>query len=129
MVSYWQDGIFTFRYELHSQLGYQLSPCPANVHLQCSAAAQELEDGHWISTARGPPSDIVDASGKFLSTFECCVLADERLKEQLERLEPAFEMKSVADLVPSCMQDQYSQVVSHHLPLKSVYLKGKAEGP
>ena len=61
---------------------------------------QPLEADHWISTARGPPSAIVDAHGQFTKTFAELQMSDAAVSEQLALPEPPFEKKTIADLVP-----------------------------
>ena len=66
---------------------------------------QPLEADHWISVARGPPRDMVDANGEFRKTFG--TLAPE-LGPELERAEHAFEKKTVAELIADDMRAQYA---------------------
>ena len=65
---------------------------------------QPLEADHWISTARGPPSAIVDAHGQFTKTFAEFQMSDAAVSEQLAQPEPPFEMKTIAELVPDEMR-------------------------
>jgi len=59
---------------------------------------QSLEADHWISVARGPPSDIIDAHGTFKKSFGATV-SSETLNAELARREPQFVMKTTLDLV------------------------------
>ena len=73
-----------------------------------SVRAQSLEADHWISSARGPPSDVVDAHGNFRNT-----LADvptNVVGEQLAFAEPPFVYKTLADLVSDEMKAEYAKV-------------------
>ena len=60
---------------------------------------QPLEADHWVSTARGPPSDIVDAHGAFTKTFGEVRPPPAAITEQLALPEPPFAIKTIADLV------------------------------
>ena len=42
--------------------------------------SQRLSGGHWVSVARGPPEDIVDAWGTFTSTLRSRSLSAEQMK-------------------------------------------------
>lgn len=49
--------------------------CVAGAELACVAHRwrfflQELSDGHWVSVARGPPENIVDAWREFTGTLQ-----------------------------------------------------------
>ena len=64
-----------------------------------------LEADHWISVARGPPTDMIDANGDFKKTFGRLTLP---IGAELERPEHRFQPKRVADLVADDMRAQYA---------------------
>jgi 4'-phosphopantetheinyl transferase len=61
---------------------------------------QPLRDDHWVSVARGPPADAVDAHGGFVSTFRKPKLGPEELARGHAAAEPPFASKRVEELVP-----------------------------
>ena len=61
---------------------------------------QPLPDNHWISVARGPPSDVVDHLGAFKATFQQLNPPAADVVAHLSRPEPPFQTKRVRDLVP-----------------------------
>jgi len=73
---------------------------------------QELDASHWISTARGPPGDVVDAHGSFRATFGRRSLTTAQAHSQLERPEPPFEAVSVRRLLPDELHAKYDAVVA-----------------
>ena len=70
---------------------------------------QDLGGGHWVSVARGPPSDIVDAHGKFRATLAS---REVDMEPELSRPEPPFVCKDVADLVPDHVRDELRRIVA-----------------
>ena len=68
---------------------------------------QELDASHWISTARGPPADVVDAHGQFKATFGLPELSAAQMMAELVRPEPPFRKVSVIELIPDEMRDKY----------------------
>ena len=66
---------------------------------------QPLDADHWISTARGPPADIVDAHGAFTKTFAETRVDAAAVAEQLALAEPPFATKTIDDLVPDDKRD------------------------
>jgi len=77
---------------------------------------QELDASHWISTARGPPSDVVDAHGAFKATFGMKYLLAPQAHAQLERAEPPFKRVAVEHLVPDDVRSKYvAQIVKDQL--------------
>ena len=60
---------------------------------------QPLEADHWVSTGRGPPTDIVDAHGTFTKTFGETRPPPDALAAELALPEPPYEMKKIAELV------------------------------
>ena len=68
---------------------------------------------HWTSVARGPPTDIVDAHGRFKATFASLSAGGTdapgtpRAEAALTRAEPPFVKKSIADLVADNLRDAY----------------------
>jgi len=73
---------------------------------------QPLEADHWISTARGPPTDIIDAHGEFLKTFGERSPAPATVTTQLGMPEPVFETKTIAQLVSDELRAQYASASS-----------------
>lgn len=71
---------------------------------------QPLEADHWISTARGPPSDVVDAHGVFLGTFGEQRIAAAQVSEQLNLKEPPFVKKSIGDLIAEDMREAWTRL-------------------
>jgi 4'-phosphopantetheinyl transferase len=69
---------------------------------------QGAEDEHFISVARGPPSDVVDANGAFKATFTA-PLDSAQLAAELARPEPPFVPKRIAELVPELDRSRYEQ--------------------
>lgn len=61
---------------------------------------QPLRAGHWVSVARGPPLDAIDSWGGFRATFAEPNPAPARVEEHMQRAEPRFEPRRVADLIP-----------------------------
>jgi len=72
---------------------------------------QDLSEGHWISVARGPPSDIVDAHGVFSKTFGEPTLRPAEITKELERVEGPWVLKRILDLLPDELREQYAQLV------------------
>ena len=70
---------------------------------------QPLEADHWISTARGPPTDIIDAHGTFTKTFKEVSMHPATIHEILDLPEPPFAMKTIDDLVADDMRDALSK--------------------
>ena len=68
---------------------------------------QPLRAGHWVSVARGPPLDAIDAWGGFLGTFTAPRPAAALVEEQMQRREPRLEPRTVADLLPADMRDAH----------------------
>ena len=68
---------------------------------------QSLEADHWISVARGPPSDIIDANGEFKRTFGRLQLP---LGNELERPEHLFQPKRVRDLISDDMRARHAEL-------------------
>ncbi|CAL5226778.1 g9635 [Coccomyxa viridis] len=70
---------------------------------------QELTDGHWVSVARGPPENIVDAWQEFTGTLKEPIIPTSRFQEALQAPNPAFSMLQIADLIPSKLREAYSE--------------------
>ncbi|KAL1524499.1 hypothetical protein AB1Y20_019393 [Prymnesium parvum] len=66
---------------------------------------------HWLSVARGPPTDVVDAFGVFTKTFRRPVLSADEMRQHLERPESSFEAKYIRELVPQEMLQLYLNLV------------------
>ena len=59
-------------------------------------AGEELDNGHIVTVARGPPEDIIDAQGEFKAT-----IGHQRVdKAHLDAPKPEFVVLTVRDLVP-----------------------------
>lgn len=71
---------------------------------------QELEANHWISVGRGPPTDVVDAFGRFKAQLTENV-DDARSAAELSRPEPAFVIKRIDELLADEMADEYARVI------------------
>lgn len=69
---------------------------------------EELGNRHWVSVARGPPSDIVDAHGEFKGQFRRPEIPVREHEEELRLPSPPFEMRTVADLVETGRKDDYA---------------------
>lgn len=76
----------------------------------------QRDNGHWISVARGPVGDAVDAHGKFRSTFESGRARSEaagvsgELQEALARDEAPFVVKRVIDLLSEDVREEYARL-------------------
>jgi len=69
---------------------------------------QATEDGHYISTARGPPTDMVDAFGKFRRTMRKMEFSAAEWSAAVDADWPAFEFVEILELVPNQLQAEYS---------------------
>lgn len=67
---------------------------------------QPLREDHWVSVARGPPTDAVDAHGGFVSTFRKPRLQPEELARGHAAAEPPFVNKRVEELVPPAVAER-----------------------
>lgn len=72
----------------------------------CSFSLHRLGD-HWVSVARCPPQDIVDAHGEFRGTFKLPSLHDLYLRKELTAEQPEFVLMSVAELLPDHLKKDY----------------------
>lgn len=72
---------------------------------------QRLGERHWVSVARGPSSDVVDANGEFTSTLTRprCQFTREEWSAELLRDSPPFEQITVASLVPRGEIHRYAE--------------------
>ena len=70
---------------------------------------QPLSAGHWVSVARGPPDDALDEWASFRATFTLLRPAAPLLQEHMQRAEPRFEARDVADLVPAALCAAYEE--------------------
>ncbi len=73
---------------------------------------QELDASHWISTARGPPADVVDAHGQFRATFGRRALTAVQAMAELDRPEPCFKRVTVRELIPDELREKYDAAVA-----------------
>ena len=61
---------------------------------------QGLRDDHWVSVARGPVTDVVDALGAFSGGFGVPNMGRDELNTAVfQELEPAFDELTVGDLI------------------------------
>mmetsp|Transcript_22055 Transcript_22055/g.61211 ORF Transcript_22055/g.61211 Transcript_22055/m.61211 type:complete len:319 (-) Transcript_22055:257-1213(-) len=62
----------------------------------------ELPGGHWLSVARGPATDIVDAHGEFSATLTSMDIEHniDQYQAAIEASEPGFCLLSIPSLVP-----------------------------
>mmetsp|Transcript_15754 Transcript_15754/g.26019 ORF Transcript_15754/g.26019 Transcript_15754/m.26019 type:complete len:187 (-) Transcript_15754:20-580(-) len=90
---------------------------PAWNFFQHTLFEHTLAGDHWITVARGPTSDIVDANGDFLRTMKrptSLFTSDEWIAE-LEQPNPEFEELPVAFLVPEDARPAYAEsIVEQH---------------
>ena len=67
----------------------------------------ELGERHWVSVARGPPGDIIDAHGEFTKTFGKPQISMREHEQELRLPSPPVEMRTVADLVEEGRRGDY----------------------
>ncbi|KAK9846417.1 hypothetical protein WJX81_003371 [Elliptochloris bilobata] len=68
---------------------------------------QELGNGHWVSVARGPPEDIVDAWQEFSATLLYPCTAEPEFQAALDAPSPPFSVLRVIDLLPEGLRAAY----------------------
>lgn len=68
---------------------------------------QPLKADHWISVGRGPPTHAVDAIGEFRASFRLPNPPPSAAARELQRAEPCFELKTIAQLLPPELQHAY----------------------
>ena len=68
---------------------------------------QPLRNGHWVSVARGPPEAAIDAFGFFRASFAQLRPSSQASDECLQRPEPRFVERAVADLIPVELRAAY----------------------
>ena len=67
--------------------------------------------GHYITVARGPLSDIIDAWGEFSDTLTKKAFSDDEWRDVLSAPHPVFESLSLTDLVPEPMRAKFSSLI------------------
>eukprot|EP00667_Euglena_gracilis_P015605 EG_transcript_16237 len=72
----------------------------------------EEREEHWLSVARGPPSDVVDAHGEFVQTFRRPRPPAEEYTAALLAPNPPFTIKMVRDLLPGAWLPEYDATLS-----------------
>ncbi|KAK9808136.1 hypothetical protein WJX73_000595 [Symbiochloris irregularis] len=73
---------------------------------------QRLGDRHWVSVARGPVQDIVDAWQGFTATLQHPCPSWHHYQVALTAPWPAFQMLSVGDLLPAHLKEAYREACS-----------------
>lgn len=73
---------------------------------------QSLGAGHWVSVAKGPPEDIVDAHGLFKKTFGQPCLSDEDILMARMQPSPSFQELTVRQLLPPESIPKYMKAVA-----------------
>ncbi len=75
-----------------------------------AAGSREADGGsHWVTVARGPPEDVVDAFGVFKKTLTKGKFGKEEWREALDAPEPGFSLLSMSDLVPDDRKDEFEE--------------------
>jgi len=69
-----------------------------------------LPRGHWVSVARGPPDQIVDAYGEFTATLKARDVPPDVLQSALHAEAPPFQALELASLVPEHRLAEFSQL-------------------
>lgn len=108
-----------FSFEPSSQTPASLVACEATVTVDGQKMPRwrffqhRLGTSHWVTVARGPTDDIVDALGTFVATCQRPTSDFSPLEWDGElRVEsPCFDEILVADLVPSSKVAEYAEVV------------------
>ena len=70
---------------------------------------EELGAGHWVTVARGPPCDVVDAHGLFRASFAKPDAARNvaEWRHELNAPSPPFTLLSISDVVPTDYREGY----------------------
>lgn len=71
---------------------------------------QELGSRHWVSVARGPIEDVVDALKGFTATFGRPRPEPDEYEEALSAPWPKFELVTVLDLLPDHLKGEYTRI-------------------
>ena len=88
----------------------------ARVHVD----GKELEDwafylqplgDHWVTVARGPPSDVVDAYGEFTKTLRKVAFSKQAWEQEIRAGQPGFAILGIRDLLPSQRRKSYEDIV------------------
>lgn len=74
---------------------------------------------HWISVARGPPEDVVDAFGGFKQTFLKPYLSNQELEEHLAAPEPPFMLQTVEQLLSEDLREDYQEILCRAASIES----------
>ena len=64
---------------------------------------------HWVTVARGPPRDVVDAHGEFTATFQRRDFSLEEWERELAAPSPPFVPVSIADMLPEDARAEYAE--------------------
>lgn len=74
-----------------------------------------LGGSHWVTVARGPTEDVLDAHGSFLETFArpTCTMSGPDLRRELHRESPPFVTLPVSFLVPGDAKAAYLAAGGH----------------
>ena len=67
---------------------------------------------HWVTTARGPPSQIVDAHGGFSATLRRKEFGAGEWQRELGAPSPPFALVGVAELLPSGVRDEFEGLLA-----------------
>jgi len=89
---------------------------------------QPLPESHWVSVARGPPADIIDAFGAFKATFKRPSLPPAEMAAQLNQKEPSFIMKTIEELLPVGARDEYAALAEEGFVLSDDNSSRQAAG-
>ena len=71
---------------------------------------QPLGD-HWVTVARGPPSDVVDAYGEFTKTLRKVAFSKQAWEQEIRAGQPGFAILGIRDLLPSQRRKSYEDIV------------------
>ena len=62
---------------------------------------------HWVTVARGPTRDVVDANGEFLKTLARMAFTAEEWVDAVDAPSPPFALLTIGDLVPEALRSAY----------------------
>ena len=62
---------------------------------------------HWVTVARGPPQDVVDAHGEFMASLQRRDFAREEWDQELNAPSPPFVPVNIADMLPKDVRGEY----------------------
>eukprot|EP00401_Gymnodinium_catenatum_P067889 CAMPEP_0117615616 /NCGR_PEP_ID=MMETSP0784-20121206/84630_1 /TAXON_ID=39447 /ORGANISM="" /LENGTH=369 /DNA_ID=CAMNT_0005419355 /DNA_START=106 /DNA_END=1211 /DNA_ORIENTATION=+ len=86
---------------------------------------------HWVTVARGPTDDVVDANGTFAATMlrPTQTFSRELWEAELRAESPGFDEVSVADLVPADAVEQYEAIIGKRVASVHVDMAAGAPSP